>query len=347
MTSPTNPAPATLDADAKPAPLVIMMPVYDEWESLPLVLAQVDAALASARLEAQIVVIDDASTDAPPAHVGLDDAKSITTTWLVRLSRNLGHQRAIAIGLAWIHANLPCSAVVVMDGDGEDDPRDIPRLVQACREQHDRKVVFAARARRSEVVSFRLAYLLYRIGHRLLVGRGIRFGNFSIVPKSVLDRLVSVSELWNHYAAAVLKAKLPYAEIPTSRAKRVMGASKMRVVALVTHGLSAISVSGETVGSRLLITASALVGVTVIAMIAVVVMHLTEIIVLPGWTTFMLALLFIIMVQAIMAALMFAFVTLSARNSLGFLPSRDHAHYIMAVDRTPLRTTARGGTTRA
>ena len=45
------------------------------------------------------------------------------------LRRNLGHQRAIAVGLAFIDAQLECTAVVVMDGDGEDAPEDIPKLL--------------------------------------------------------------------------------------------------------------------------------------------------------------------------------------------------------------------------
>jgi polyisoprenyl-phosphate glycosyltransferase len=197
-------------------------------------------------------------------------------------------------------------------------------------------VIFAERSRRSEGLVFRLAYQFYRAGHWALVGRGIRFGNFSAVPRFALDRLVHVSELWNHYAAAVLKARLPHVMIPTNRATRLDGKSKMRTVALVTHGLSAISVNGEIVGSRLLMATSGLVGLALAGMIVVLAIRLSTQAAIPGWTTYTLALLFIIFVQAIMAALMFAFVTLNGRNSRGFLPSKDYPDYITSAQDLPL-----------
>lgn len=327
--------------------LVILSPVCDDWRSLRLLLPQIDQALAAAGLEAEVVVVDDGSNEPRPADLAPKDAKAITRTWLISLARNLGHQRAIAIGLAWIQARLPCTAVVVMDGDGEDAPADIPRLVAASRDRGDRTVVFAQRARRSEGLAFRFAYGLYRIGHRLLVGRGIRFGNFSIIPKATLDRLVTVSELWNHYAAAVLKARLPYAEIPTHRATRLDGTSKMRVVSLVTHGLSAISVNGEIVGSRLIMASSALAVVIVIAMLAVLGIRLATPLAIPGWTTYTLALLFLILGQAIVAAMLFAFVTLSSRNTRGFMPSREYSDYVMSAETLPVARDVSPGRERA
>jgi glycosyltransferase involved in cell wall biosynthesis len=327
--------------------LVILTPVCDDWRSLRLLLPEIDRALSAAGLAAQVVVVDDGSNDPRPADLVPAGAKAITRTWLISLARNLGHQRAIAIGLAWIQAKLPCAAVVVMDGDGEDNPADISRLVAASREYGERTVVFAQRARRSEGVAFRFAYGLYRLGHRILVGRGIRFGNFSIVPRHVLDRLVSVSELWNHYAAAVLKARLPYSEIPTHRAKRLDGKSKMRVVSLVTHGLSAISVNGEVVGSRLIMAASALAAVTVLAMIIVIGIRFATERAIPGWTTYTLAFLMIILGQAIMAALLFAFVTLSSRNTRGFMPSRDYSDYVMSAETLPVSHDVSPGRERA
>ena len=164
---------------AAPA-LVILTPVCDDWRSLRLLLPKLDAALAEAGLAAEVVVVDDGSNEPRPPDLAPAEATAISRIRLVSLARNLGHQRAIAIGLAWVQARLPCSAVVVMDGDGEDAPSDIPRLVAASRENGDRAVVFAQRARRSEGLVFRFANGLYRIAHRLLVGRGIRFGNFSI-----------------------------------------------------------------------------------------------------------------------------------------------------------------------
>ena len=97
---------------------------------------------------------------------------------------------------------------------------------------------------------------MYRLIHFLLTGVQVQVGNFSVIPATVLRRLVAVSELWNHYAAAVYKAKLPMALIPAQRNCRLEGSSRMNLVALVVHGLSAMAVFGDRIGVRLLMVVS-------------------------------------------------------------------------------------------
>ena len=79
------------------------------------------------------------------------DLRAIGRVEVLHLRRNLGHQRAIAIGLAFVEAERPrCRAVVLMDSDGEDAPEDVPRLVARCEQEGRRKIVFAERTKRSE-----------------------------------------------------------------------------------------------------------------------------------------------------------------------------------------------------
>ena len=144
-----------------------------------------------------------------------------------------------------------------------------PRLLAKCREEGDWKIVFAERTRRSESWVFRIFYVLYKAAHRLLTGSRVRVGNFSVVPRSRLSSLVVVSELWNHDAAA-FKSRQPYCLVPTRRAKRLHGHSSMNFVALVVHGLSAISVYSEIVGVRLLVFAFGLILLTLSSVAGVV-----------------------------------------------------------------------------
>ncbi len=165
---------------------------------------------------------------------------------VLRLRRNLGHQRAIAVALAYVQQKLPGDAVVVMDADGEDRPEDIHRR---SRTRSNRQILQSRsspeRGRRIESFSFKLFYACYRLLHRVLTGRNIKFGNFSLLPRRHLDSIVAYPELWNHYAAAVLKARLPYIGIRADRGKRLSGKSKMSFVGLVVHGLSALFASYE------------------------------------------------------------------------------------------------------
>ena len=306
--------------------LVIVTPVYNDWPVLRLLLEQLDAELARANRTASVIAVDDGS-DTESDLSGLAFS-AIRTFEVLRLRRNLGHQRAIVVALAYIEANVPCAAVVVIDADGEDRPSDVLRLVDEWRSAQDDKLVFALRSSRSEGVAFRGFYGLYRALFKLGTGQTIRVGNFSLVPRPVLRRLVAVSEIWNHYASGVQRAKIPCVYLPTDRGKRLAGRSKMNFVSLVTHGMSAMSVHAETIGTRMIVLALTFAGVVLLAMGAVVGIRVFTTLAIPGWATFAFGILAIMLVQILFIALIFAGTVLHARNAYTFLPSRDHAHFV-------------------
>jgi len=215
-----------------------------------------------------------------------------------------------------------------MDSDGEDDPADVPRLLTRCAAEGGRSIVFAERTRRSESWFFRVFYGLYRLAHRLLTGRSIQFGNFSAVPRSALRSLVSVSELWSHYAAAVLKSRQPYCLVPTRRAKRLGGQSRMNFTGLVTHGLSALSVDSETIGVRVLILSLLTITLILTGLVATVLIRLATNLAVPGWATSAVGLLLVLLAQVVMLAVVFSLVILSGRQGMFFLPLRDYSYFV-------------------
>ncbi len=158
-----------------------------------------------------------------------------------------------AIGPAHIDQTAACDAVLVMDADGEDTPDGALQLVRSFSDQGRTQAIFAERSRRVESILFRIFYRMYKGLHRVLTGISVRVGNFSILPRGHLSTIVTLPELWNHYAAVVFRSGLPLTLIPIPRGYRIAGKSRMNFVALVTHGLSAISVFGDIVGVRLLI----------------------------------------------------------------------------------------------
>ncbi len=231
----------------------LLIPVFNDWEAVGKLLQNVDTVLRANELTAEVWIVDDSSKQPFALPPTLPEDSALRDVQILRLRRNLGHQRALAVGLSHLAQLTPALPVVVMDADGEDSPQDIPRLLSELETTGQTKVVFAERTLRSEGPVFRFFYQCYRLLHKLLVGHSIRFGNFSALPPELLHELVIASELWNHYAAAVLKTRLAYTTIPTHRAKRLMGESKMRFIDLVNHGMSALSVFSETVVARMLI----------------------------------------------------------------------------------------------
>ena len=310
--------------------LIILTPVYNDWKVLGLLLAQLDAELLANGASASVVAVNDGSQD--PVDLPALSLKALRTVEVLHLRRNLGHQRAIAVGLAYVEANLPCAAVVVMDADGEDQPKDILRMVAEWRQSKADKVVFALRKRRSEGLVFRVCYTLYRWVFKAMTGQAIRVGNFSVIPRSLLRRLVAASEIWNHYASGVQRARVPCIYLPTDRGKRLAGHSTMNFVSLVTHGMSAMSVHAETIGTRMLVLAIVLGLLIVCAMLVVVGVRLFTTLAIPGWATFVLGLLSLMLLQIFFIALFFAGTVLHGRNAYTFLPSRDHSHFVDVLE---------------
>jgi polyisoprenyl-phosphate glycosyltransferase len=308
--------------------LLVVLPVFNDWPALSALLDQLDEVLATHSLRADVLLVDDASTDPFPATFGAAGYHAVGEITVLRLRCNLGHQRAIAVGLAYVHQHVPCDAVVLMDADGEDAPSDLPALIGRCEREGFMAIVFAERRKRVESLLFRAFYHAYRGLHRLLTGHGIRVGNFSIIPRVRLEGLVAVSELWNHYAAAVVRSRQPFVTLPTARSKRLDGRSHMNFVGLVVHGMSAISVYDDVVFVRSIVAALVLAALSVAGLGIVLAVRLFTDIAVPGWATFTSGLLLLVLLQAAMFVASLTFLGLSSRRHAPFVPSREFVHFV-------------------
>ena len=314
---------------ASGASLAILIPNFNDWESLGLLLPQLDRVAEQLGGGVSVLVVDDASTEPIPPDWPGQNLVRLDAVEILRLRSNQGHQRAIALGLYHLHEFTDVAAVVVMDGDGEDRPADLPELLAAFAAGSASEVVFAARAKRMESLTFRLFYQVYRVVHHALTGVAVRVGNFSVVPRSAMMQLMAVPDLWNHYAASVYRARLPRTLVPLPRGRRLAGESKMNFVSLRIHGISAMSVFSDQVSARLL---TAAVGFAVLAMgligVTAGVRWFTDL-AIPGWATFTVGLLLLLVVQLLSFATLFAFLIASRRSSLNFLLTRDAPYFIL------------------
>jgi len=308
--------------------ILIAMPVYNDWQAVQLLCSALALELRAMHdASISLLLIDDGSTELPRLRFphGLNHVRAVD---LLSLRRNLGHQRAIAVGLAYVHDHIRCDAVVVMDADGEDKPSDVGRLIAKLRETDGDRIVFAERGRRMEHFVFRVLYLVYRSLHRLLTGYRIRFGNFSVVPTQHLSTLVVSSELWSHYAATVLKTKIPFALVRADKGQRLAGRSRMNLVSMTVHGLTALSVFQEIVGTRVLLANAALLVVILLIVAAVVAIRLFTNLAIPGWATYTIGFLVILIAQLLVISLAVIYFILSGRNSMTFVPVRDYGFFV-------------------
>jgi len=316
-------------AAGRPLQLIALMPLYDDWEVADVICRELDETFGGrAEIELQVLMVDDGSSSARPAHLCSGPFKNIRALHLLRLRRNVGHQRAIGIGLAWLHEHAAADAVLVMDSDGQDRPADIAALLRAFEQEGRRSAVFAARRKRPESTLFRISYGLYRGFHRMLRGFAVRIGNFSVIPTAHVARLLVSSDLWSHYAAAVVRSRVPLVTIPIDRGERIKGRSTMDFVALVAHGLSAISVFRERVGTRLLVGAVSGAALFAVLLVAAVVLALVAQPAVPAGVWVAAGAAAFLTFQAVLALFVLAFIIMSQRDLLGFLPIRDYAYFI-------------------
>jgi hypothetical protein len=306
----------------------ILIPVYNDWTSLRILLGKIINVLGVINNENfKFLIIDDGSSE----KINKKKFSNFNLTYL-QLRRNLGHQRAIAIGLAYLNAaEKNISKVIVMDADGEDDPEVIPALLDSAR-MHEDTVIFSSRTKRNEGIIFRLGYFIYKRLFHLLTGRKISFGNFSLIPCSLLNTIVNISEIWNHYSGGILKAGIKKHAVPSARAKRISGKSSMSLISLILHGLRSIAVYLDRVAARLLIFFILMVVVLFTGMIIVLYFKYFTDLAIPGWATSAMSGLLILMFQAILISLFIVFIVLNQNTQRQLIPALDYADYIGSVE---------------
>lgn len=308
--------------------LIIVIPSFNDWEALEKLLLLIEQATFSQVTHLQVVVVDDCSTRPIPNSLVNQTYFQIQEVNILRLRRNLGHQRSIVIGLSYVYHHLSCDWVVVMDGDGEDNPFEIEHLLDASKKIGNSQIIFAKRSKRSESRGFKISYFVYKKLYQLLVGRDISVGNFSLLPFSLLRNVVVVSEIWNHYSSGLHRSRIPYIEVNVPRSKRLAGESKMNMVSLVTHGLSSIAVYGDIVGTRILISTVILLGFLLLLLGVVILVRLFTDWGVPGWATYVSGLLILSLFQLILLGTVFSMIILSARNNSNFIPTREYKYYV-------------------
>ena len=318
--------------------VVILIPVFNDWDCVSLLLPLLDEAAGLTAADVSILLVDDGSTRNLPSDLVFtkDHVRRID---VLHLMRNLGHQRAIAIGLYHVYRHIACDKVIVMDADGQDLPIQVPTLIEASN-RHPKRVVFAARTKRLERPVFRLFYHLYRITHRVLTGIPVRIGNFSVLPWDALERLVVVSDLWSHYAAAVVRSRLEYETLPLPRGRRLAGDTRMNFWALLIHGLSAICVFGDIASARVL--AAAVAGTLLIATtaLAAITVHWTGGWQIPEWGVYLWAGMLFLCVQAMLLAGILSFTIIASRSNMSFIALRDGRYVVRSVSQLMPRSEA-------
>ena len=223
---------------------VILVPVYNDRESLKLLIENINHEIKDLNSEISLVVINDASSQQI-----IDDypnIENIHSIEIINMKENRGHARCIASGLKYIYEKKEFDYVIPMDGDGEDRPEEIKEFINQIQNSNDKPIV-GKRVKRSEGLFFKLCYEFHKIITLTFTGKSIKFGNFTCLPKSTVEKLINEKATWNSFSGSLAKIEKNLFEIPSIRGDRYFGPSKMSFMNLLKHSLSIISVFKKTV----------------------------------------------------------------------------------------------------
>lgn len=278
--------------------LVVVTPIYEDTEASSQLF---EALAASFPDQIYVIAVDDGSVKQPVSVHSLERAGLEGV--VIKLRRNVGHQRAIAIGLGYASERvLPKHRIIVMDSDGEDQPSTIGELL-ATLDSKDFDVVVAQRKSRVETVRFKLFYAVYKIFFWAMTGRTINFGNFTALKSHAVKRLVAMQESSIHFAAAILASKLRVGSALLDRGSRYAGRSKMNFVGLVLHGFKGLMVFAEDVLVRVGIACALIAVLSVTGVLFAIVLKLLGFST-PGWFSVALGILVLMLLQTGALALM-------------------------------------------
>lgn len=313
--------------------VIVVTPIYEDTEASSRLFKELATEWGD---DVFVVAVDDGSVH-HPVDVGSLKAAPVEGV-VLKLKRNVGHQRAIAIGLSYVAERLHAQQrVVVMDSDGEDLPSTLRDLL-AMLEAPALDVVVAQRKHRVETWRFKAFYMVYKRFFRLMTGRAISFGNFMALKPGAVKRLVAMQELPIHVAGAVLASKLRTGVCPLDRGPRYAGKSKMNFVGLALHGFKGLMVFAEDVLVRVGLACAGIAALSILGISAAIVLKLIGFST-PGWFSIALGILVLMLLQTGALALMTLMLTGVMRGGT-VTTAVAHQDFIDEVVSTALPTTS-------
>lgn len=278
--------------------IVVITPVYEDLEASSRLFKELAFEFNE---DVFIVAVDDGSVNQPLTISCIENAS--IDGLIIKLKRNVGHQRAIAIGLSYVSENMADSQyVIVMDSDGEDVPSTICHLLMKLNTDNIDLAV-AQRKSRIETIRFKFFYAIYKLLFQLMTGRVISFGNFMALKPYAVKRLVAMQELSLHLAGAVLASKLRAGICPLDRGARYAGQSKANFIFQALHGFKALMVFAEDVLVRVGVACAIIAAFSLLGAILAIILKLIGV-ATPGWFSVALGILILMLIQTGGLALM-------------------------------------------
>ena len=219
--------------------IIILIPVYNDWQSTSKLLEDINLNVKGLNQEFSVIIVNDASTD--EQSINSMNFENVSSIKIINMKENRGHARCIASGLKHIHEKEQYDYIIPMDGDGEDRPEEIKNFVENIN-FNPNKTIVGKRVKRTEKLIFKICYKIHKALTFLSTGQSIKFGNYTCLPKSTVEKMINEKATWSSFSGALQKVEKDKVEVPSERGVRYFGPSKMSFLNLIKHSLSIISV---------------------------------------------------------------------------------------------------------
>jgi polyisoprenyl-phosphate glycosyltransferase len=213
----------------------IVIPIFNEEENLQQLFELVNSEFNKLSYSFLINFIDDSSTDSSWEKIS-NLSKKHDEVKGVQLSRNFGHQAAIDAGVS----NFTSDALIIMDGDLQDDPKYIPSLIKEW--EQGSKIVLAKRIKRYDGTIrkflFNIYFNLQSITSDIRIPKYV--GHFSLLDKAAVDELNNFPEKIKFFNGLRAYLGFPTSYVEVIKNKRYKGKTKMSYSKLFNLGVDGI-----------------------------------------------------------------------------------------------------------
>ena len=217
----------------------ILIPVYNDFQSISKLLIDINSVISNLNEVFSIIIVNDGSTE--KTEIDISKLDKINSIKLINMKENRGHARCNAAGLKYIFENEEFDYVIPMDGDGEDRPEEIGKFIDFLKYESTKPIV-GERIKRSEGAIFKISYNIHKLITFIFTGQSIKFGNYTCLPKSTVEKMINEKATWSSFSGSLAKLEKNRSTIPSIRGERYFGPSKMSFYNLIKHSLSIIAV---------------------------------------------------------------------------------------------------------
>jgi dolichol-phosphate mannosyltransferase len=215
--------------------LSLVVPVYNEEQMIGQLVSEIEAVMQEIGMPWEAVFVDDGSTD-QTLPLLLEQRKRDSRLIVIQLSRNWGHQAAITAGLASARGD----AVIIMDGDLQDPPSVIPRMVEVWKS--GAQVVVAQRSSRGDQLFSRILFraFYFVLGQVTDFPIPLNAGIFGLLGRQAVDAVKQLNESNRYLPGLRAWIGFPTRIVFYDRPARAAGKPKQSFARLLRYALDAI-----------------------------------------------------------------------------------------------------------